>query len=106
MATTAMDSALESTFRRRRPDYDLSQDGEMSRLTPVIQPFAGRLGGNQGLVLDRSNPENAELLKKVPDAAPLMSLSEGFDLRSFWDIDLWRFGFIECIGKNETQYFA
>jgi hypothetical protein len=72
----------------------------MSPLTPVIQPFAGRVGGNQGLVLDRSNPENAALLKKVPDAAPLMTLGEGFDLRGFWDTDLWRFGFIECIGKK------
>lgn len=94
-----MNSALGNILRRRRPDY-LSQDDAMSRRTPVIQPFAGRVGGNQGLVLDRSNPENAELLKKVPDAAPLMTLSEGFDLRSFCDINLWRFGFIECIGKE------
>ncbi|KGO47585.1 hypothetical protein PEX1_041770 [Penicillium expansum] len=97
-----MDSELGSNLRRRRPDYDLSQEDATSRLTPVIQPFAGRVGGNQGLVLDRSNPENAELLKKVPDAAPLMTLSEGFDLRGLWDIDLWRFGFIECIGKKSS----
>ncbi|KAE8382500.1 aquaporin-like protein [Aspergillus bertholletiae] len=68
------------------------------RPKPVIQPFAGRIGGNQELVVDRTDPENADLLKKVPDAAPLMSLLEGFDPHAFWDLDLWKFGFIECIG--------
>ncbi|KAE8420232.1 MIP transporter [Aspergillus pseudocaelatus] len=72
--------------------------GNMPRRRPIIQPFAGRIGGNQGLVVDRTDPDNADLLKKVPDAAPLMTFREGFDLRGFWDIDLWKFGFIECMG--------
>ncbi|KAJ5378352.1 MIP transporter [Penicillium cataractarum] len=71
---------------------------ETSQLKPVIQPFAGRIGGNQEIVVDRSDPQNAALLKKFPDAAPLMSFREGAKLRGFWDLDLWRFGFIEMIG--------
>ncbi|KAK6832500.1 Major intrinsic protein [Aspergillus parasiticus SU-1] len=74
------------------------ESGNMPRPRPVVQPFAGRIGGNQGLVVDRTDPDNADLLKKVPDAAPLMTFREGFDLRGFWDIDLWKFGFIECMG--------
>ncbi|KAE8137839.1 major intrinsic protein-domain-containing protein [Aspergillus pseudotamarii] len=72
--------------------------GNMPQPRPIIQPFAGRIGGNQGLVVDRTDPDNADILKKVPDAAPLMTFREGFDLRGFWDIDLWKFGFIECMG--------
>ncbi|KAE8311947.1 major intrinsic protein-domain-containing protein [Aspergillus transmontanensis] len=74
------------------------ESGNMPRPRPVVQPFAGRIGGNQGLVVDRTDPNNADLLKKVPDAAPLMTFREGFDLRGFCDIDLWKFGFIECMG--------
>ncbi|KAH6679112.1 putative aquaporin transporter [Halenospora varia] len=39
-------------------------------------PFAGRLGGNQAFILDRDESSNATTLGRVPDAAPLMSLSE------------------------------
>lgn len=67
-------------------------------LKPAVQPFAGRIGGNQELVLDRDDPENAELLRRIPDAAPLMAFKDGFDLRGFWDVGLWKFGFVECIG--------
>jgi hypothetical protein len=66
---------------------------------PAIEPFAGRLGGNQGLVLDRADPKNAEILKKVPDAAPFMTFKQGFDLRGFSDINLWKFGLAECVGN-------
>ncbi|KNG84714.1 MIP transporter [Aspergillus nomiae NRRL 13137] len=74
------------------------ESANMPRPMPVIQPFAGRIGGNQALVVDRHDPSNADLLKKTPDAAPLMTVREGFDLRGFWDIDLWKFGFVECMG--------
>ncbi|KKK12843.1 hypothetical protein ARAM_001188 [Aspergillus rambellii] len=66
---------------------------------PSIQPFAGRIGGNQGLVLDRSCPENEELLKRVPDAAPLMTFQQRLEIAGFYDLDLWKFGLIECIGS-------
>ncbi|GAB1192547.1 hypothetical protein APSETT444_001739 [Aspergillus pseudonomiae] len=67
------------------------ESANMPRPMPVIQPFAGRIGGNQALVVDRHDPSNADLLKKTPDAAPLMTVREGFDLRGFWDIDLWKY---------------
>ncbi|CAI7627562.1 unnamed protein product [Penicillium pancosmium] len=71
---------------------------ERSGLKPTIRPFAGRIGGNQGLVLDPSDASNAELLKRMPDAAPLMSLKQSFSLAAFSDIDLWKFGVVECVG--------
>ncbi|KAB8249201.1 aquaporin-like protein [Aspergillus flavus] len=87
---------VQETYHRQSRGIPYGQND--MPLRPVIYPFAGRIGGNQGLVLDRDDPANAELLKKVPDAAPLMSISEGFDPRGFLSIDHWKFGFIECIG--------
>jgi hypothetical protein len=63
-----------------------------------VAPFAGRLGGNQTFVVDRSNPANAELLKKVPDAAPNLSLRDMFDLRGFRQPDLYKAAVVECVG--------
>jgi hypothetical protein len=88
----------EQTRRSYQSDVEQPTAYEISRLKPVIHPFAGRVGGNQEIVVDRSDPQNADLLKKVPDAAPLMSFREGIDLRGFLDLDLWRFGFIEMMG--------
>jgi hypothetical protein len=96
---TNMALSPEQTPHGYQSDIEQPLFYEMSRLKPVIQPFAGRMGGNQEIVLDRSDPQNADLLKKFPDAAPLMSFREGTDLRGFWDLDLWKFGFIEMIGK-------
>ncbi|KAJ6115083.1 hypothetical protein N7486_000861 [Penicillium sp. IBT 16267x] len=68
------------------------------KLKPAIIPFAGRIGGNQDFVVDRSNPYNAELLKRVPDAAPLTTFRDGFDFRGFLDSGIWKYAFVECIG--------
>lgn len=65
-----------------------------------MTPFAGRLGGNQTYVVDRSNPENADLLKKVPDAAPNLNFREAFDLRGFTDWDLYKAAVIEGVGMS------
>jgi hypothetical protein len=62
-------------------------------------PFAGRLGGNQEFVVDRSDPQNEELLKKVPDAAPNLTLKESLDLRGFREIGLYKAGLIEFVGE-------
>lgn len=72
----------------------------MPPLRPEIHPFVGRIGGNQELVLDRSDPSNAEILEKAPDAAPHMTAQEGLSLQGFLNVDYWRFGLIECIGKS------
>lgn len=63
-----------------------------------MAPFAGRLGGNQSYVVDRSNPENADLLKKVPDAAPNLNFKEAFDWRGFTELDLYKAAVIEGVG--------
>ncbi|GAB1198752.1 hypothetical protein APSETT444_008081 [Aspergillus pseudonomiae] len=77
------------------PEYEGHEP--QSKLTPAVAPFAGRLGGNQDFVVDRSDPRNDKVLEKVPDAAPWMSLSEILDLRGFLSLDLWKFAFLECI---------
>ena len=62
--------------------------------------FAGRLGGNQSFVVDRNNPANAELLQKLPDAAPNLSLQESFNLRGFREADLYKAAVIEFVGES------
>lgn len=100
-----MPPATEQTRRGYQSDPEQPLAYEMPPIKPTIQPFAGRIGGNQEIVVDRSDPQNADLLKKIPDAAPLMSLREGTDLRGFLDLDLWRFGFIEMMGRSQTSPF-
>ncbi|KAJ5648635.1 hypothetical protein N7490_005007 [Penicillium lividum] len=65
---------------------------------PKVHPFAGTLGGNQRVVVDRSDPDNESLLEKLPDAAPLMTVQEGLSLQGFFNVDLWRLGLLECVG--------
>ncbi|EXJ86937.1 hypothetical protein A1O3_03891 [Capronia epimyces CBS 606.96] len=69
-----------------------------------VTPFAGRLGGNQVFVVDRSNPANAQLLLKLPDAAPNLNFSEAFDPSGFWEIDLYKAAMIECFGTLILVY--
>ncbi|EXJ74292.1 uncharacterized protein A1O5_02588 [Cladophialophora psammophila CBS 110553] len=88
MSTTATQQTLSTNSiaaRRRRA-------GSLSA------PFAGRLGGNQEFTVDRSDPQNEELLKKVPDAAPNLTLRESFDLRGFREVELWKAALIEFVG--------
>ncbi|EEA23258.1 hypothetical protein TMatcc_002116 [Talaromyces marneffei ATCC 18224] len=66
---------------------------------PAVQPFAGRIGGNQSLVLDRNDPKNSDYLKAVPDAAPFMRISEALDLRGFLDLNLWKFAIVEGVAS-------
>jgi hypothetical protein len=83
--------------------WDIEKDVDDShRPTPrpklVVQPFAGRLGGNQEFILDRSISVNAVILQEIPDAAPGMSLAEQFDLRPFRTFSLWKAAALEAIG--------
>ena len=71
------------------------------RMQPAINPFAGRIGTNQELALDPSEPDNAEALKKTPDAGTHMSLSQSFNLYGFRDPDLWKAAVTEGFGKNQ-----
>ncbi|KAG8527090.1 uncharacterized protein KY384_008519 [Bacidia gigantensis] len=81
-------------------------DTTQSSLTPYIKPFAGRLGGVQDFVLDRSDPANASILQETPDAAPLMSLRETFSLRGFRSRDMWEAAVIEGLGSMLLVYLT
>ena len=79
-------------------------EGDHTSLEPAIPPFAGRLGGNQDFIVDRNDPKNVDVLEKVPDAAPCMTLAEIFDFRGFLSVDLWKFAMLECIGKDSFDW--
>ena len=68
--------------------------------TPSL-PFAGRIGGNQDFTVDRSDPSgsNADLIKKTPDAAPLLTLRDALDLNGFRQLIVWKSAIIEFWGK-------
>ncbi|KAK6065880.1 hypothetical protein SCUP234_12332 [Seiridium cupressi] len=66
--------------------------------TPTVAPFAGRIGGNQALVVDPDDPANESLLRKLPDTAPYLSLSGVFNLAGFADVQLWKYATVECFG--------
>ena len=63
-----------------------------------ISPFIGRLGGNGVGTVSRCS-SNSDLLKAVPDAAPLMSLRDQFNLRPFLTIGLWKAALMEGVGS-------
>lgn len=74
--------------------------GKTSNSNPEVNspPFIGKLGGN-GTALARC-PPNEAFLEKVPDAAPLMSLADVFNLKPFLTIGLWKSALMEGIGKK------
>ncbi|KAF2100582.1 aquaporin-like protein [Rhizodiscina lignyota] len=69
-----------------------------------VSAFAGRLGGNGTAVIDRNDPQNADILKDCPDAAPWMSLKEQFDLRPFKYPGLWKAAVMEGMGMIQFLY--
>jgi hypothetical protein len=69
---------------------------------PAVQPFAGRLGGNQTFILDRDDASNAQIIEAIPDAAPGMTLAEQFDLKPFRSISLWKAAALEGMGEFST----
>ncbi|EAW11117.1 putative MIP transporter [Aspergillus clavatus NRRL 1] len=73
---------------------------------PQIQPFVGRLGGNQKFVLDRTDPDNAGALMEVPDAAPLMDWKDSLRLSGFKRWSLWKLSGIECIGTMMLAFIT
>ncbi|KAJ5226981.1 MIP transporter [Penicillium citrinum] len=81
-------------------------EGDHTSLEPAIPPFAGRLGGNQDFIVDRNDPKNVDVLEKVPDAAPCMTLAEIFDLRGFLSVDLWKFAMLECIASLMNVFIS
>jgi glycerol uptake facilitator-like aquaporin len=60
-------------------------------------PFIGRLGWN-GIASVKRNSTNAELLREVPDAAPLMPLKAMLSPRPFLSLALWKAALMEGMG--------
>jgi hypothetical protein len=113
MSTTRQRTNVEKTTNSNgntsRADVENNAGHDATRSTSIVtvpsyeattRPFIGRLGGNQGFVLDRHNAANAEILKEQPDSAPCMTLREQFDLRGFRSLPLWKAAWIEGVGGN------
>lgn len=83
------------------PNIEVSSPRQ--QLRPAIQPFAGRIGGNQEYLLDPADPRNTEALKRLPDAAPRVPWEQSINLRGLLDVNLWRFAAIEAIGLGYSH---
>jgi glycerol uptake facilitator-like aquaporin len=75
------------------------------RVYPNIEPFAGRLGGNQTAGLD-GQLEEPEPNKTIPDATPWISLSQQLGLRAFASPGLWKAALIEGWGTLMFVYMT
>jgi hypothetical protein len=110
MATSQQQAALEKPVNHNGNDMEnaMSHNTTNNSHAPATnsppsyntttRPFIGRVGGNQGFVLDRHNTANAEILREQPDSAPCMTLKEQFDLRGFRSLGLWKAALMEGIG--------
>ena len=107
-AEKALPSSNPFTFRTRHTSMPNLNPGPShpTTLTPQVKPYAGRLGGAQDFVLDRSDPANAATLSRVPDAAPLMSVAETLSLRGFAQREIWQAACIECLGTMLLVYIT
>jgi hypothetical protein len=106
---TILEKPMDSNGKRSRIDVENNASGDVNRSNPMVKvasyntttkPFIGRVGGNQGFVLDRHNAANAEILKEQPDSAPCMTLREQFDPRGFRSLGLWKAALIEGVGPS------
>lgn len=75
-------------------------------LKAPVTPFAGRLGGNQEFIVNRHDPDNAALIKQVPDAAPLIPLEQVIDLRGLREPELWKAAVSEGVGAFYSFLFS
>ncbi|KAI9826493.1 MAG: hypothetical protein M1819_007342 [Sarea resinae] len=64
----------------------------------IAHPFAGRLGGagDQDLALSPDHPDFDEIVRRTPDAAPVLSWRESLEWRPFLERDLWKAGVFEA----------
>ena len=106
-------NGLQTTFPRSTRRHSLPEEGgdlsaihRASAAVPAITPYAGRIGGIQDFVLDRSDPANAAELERVPDAAPLMSMSALLDLRGFRQHELWKAAVMEGVATFMIVYLT
>lgn len=76
------------------------------RAYPNIEPFAGRLGGNQTACLRGDVTTESESNRAIPDATPWISLSQQLDLRAFASPGLWKAALIEGWGTLMFVYIT
>jgi hypothetical protein len=86
-------SALLPDATQQRRDYSI-----------ISRPYAGQVGGNQRFALRPDTVEKQNILERVPDAAPYLTWRESFDLRLFWEAELWKQAFVECYGISELRH--
>jgi hypothetical protein len=94
-----MTATMDSRRRHQGVLDEAPPHAGLKSFNPAVVPFAGRIGGNQALVLDPDDPANEKLLRKLPDAAPYLSLQDSLNLAGFADIQLWKYATVECIGE-------
>ena len=72
---------------------------QYASVAPAPAPFAGRLGGNQRFILDRTAPQNEHVLRAAPDAALFMAWRDQMELRPFRSLGLWKRAVTEGVGE-------
>lgn len=72
--------------------------GTRRRLQVASSQFAGRIGANQEF---SAQPlEEAELLRKTPDAAPLVPWGQMICPNQFIQLNIWKAAFTEGVGMS------
>lgn len=69
-------------------------------------PYAGKLGGNQGFVIDPSDPDTKSLLERTPDASPFIPLNKLLSLEGFKQLDLWKQALMEGSGTLMLSFIS
>lgn len=92
----------ESKFARNPTEAE--ENYEVLRTTP--HHYAGRLGGNQGFVVDPTDPDAQPILRKHPDATPWISKHAIASLNGFKEPSLWKAAFMEGVGAMALCYLT
>ncbi|CAG7962071.1 unnamed protein product [Penicillium nalgiovense] len=90
-----MASFLPQTHEQPRP-LEGQNGGIRRRFQVESTPFAGRIGANQEFSV--SPLEEADLLRKSPDAAPLVPWSQMICPNQFIQLNIWKAAFVEGVG--------
>lgn len=79
---------------------------EYIRLRSTPLKYAGRLGGNQEFIVNPSDPDTQSLLKRIPDAAPWLSVTDIFSLAGFRQPAIWKPAILEGFGTMGLCYIT
>ncbi|OQE90632.1 hypothetical protein PENNAL_c0011G07886 [Penicillium nalgiovense] len=98
-----MASFLPQTHEQPRP-LEGQNGGIRRRFQVESTPFAGRIGANQEFSV--SPLEEADLLRKSPDAAPLVPWSQMICPNQFIQLNIWKAAFVEGVVTCLLVYFT